>query len=73
MHDPDEYLNAATDPEERKKREADVIGAYKALMELRAAGKIASIGVGAKDITAIEWLVDNGIKLDWAMFACSIT
>lgn len=73
VHDPDEYLNAAKSPAERKQREADVLGAYKALMELRAAGKIASIGVGAKDITAIDWIVDAGIKLDWAMFACSIT
>ena len=73
VHDPDEYLNAAKDLAERKEREEGVLGAYKALMELRAAGKIASIGVGAKDITAIDWIVDAGIKLDWAMFACSIT
>ena len=46
VHDPDEYLNAAKDPAERKQREEGVLGAYKALMELRAAGKIASIGVG---------------------------
>jgi len=73
VHDPDEYLKAAKDEAELEKRRADVLGAYKALSELRDAGKVASIGVGAKDISAIEWIVDAGIKLDWAMFACSIT
>lgn len=72
VHDPDEYLNAAKDEAELEKRRADVLGAYKALSELRAAGKVASIGVGAKDITAIDWISDH-IQLDWAMFACSIT
>ena len=33
---------------------------------------MASIGVGAKDITAIDWISDH-VRLDWAMFACSIT
>lgn len=49
-----------------------VLGAYKALSELKAAGKVHSIGVGAKDITSIDW-ISNHIQLDWAMFACSIT
>ena len=34
--------------------------------------KVASIGVGAKDITAIDWISDH-VRLDWAMFACSVT
>ena len=72
VHDPDEYLNAAKDAAELEKRRADVLGAYKALSELRDAGKVGSIGVGAKDITAIDWISDH-VQLDWAMFACSIT
>ena len=72
VHDPDEYLNAATDDADLEKRRADVLGAYKALAELRDEGKVASIGVGAKDITAIDWISDH-VQLDWAMFACSIT
>lgn len=72
MHDPDEYLAAATDDADLEKRKADILGAYKALTELKAAGKAVSIGVGAKDITAIDWLSDH-VQLDWAMFACSIT
>ena len=72
VHDPDEYLNAAKDGADLIKRRLDVLGAYRALSELRDAGKVASIGVGAKDITAIDWISDH-VKLDWAMFACSIT
>ena len=72
VHDPDEYLISAKDEEELAKRREDVLGAYKALSELKAAGKVDSIGVGAKDISAIDWISDH-FKLDWAMFACSIT
>ena len=48
MHDPDEYLSAARDAADLEKRRADVLGAYRALSELRDSGKVASIGVGAK-------------------------
>eukprot|EP00935_MAST-01C_sp_MAST-1C-sp1_P002507 g2507.t1 len=72
VHDPDEYLNAASDDADLAKRKEDVIGAYKALAELKAAGKVTSIGVGAKDVTAIDFISDH-VQLDWAMFACSIT
>jgi D-threo-aldose 1-dehydrogenase len=72
VHDPDEYLAAATDDADLEKRRQDVLGAYKALSELKAQGKAQSIGVGAKDISSIGWISDH-IQLDWAMFACSIT
>ena len=48
VHDPDEYLSAARDAADLERRRADVLGAYKALSELRDSGKVASIGVGAK-------------------------
>jgi len=73
VHDPDEYLAAAATDAELETRKSDVLGAYKALAELKAAGKVHSIGVGAKDISVIELIVDSGIALDWAMFACSLT
>jgi len=72
VHDPDEYLGAAMDEADLEKRKSDVLGAYQALTELRAAGRVASIGVGAKDISAIDWISDH-VQLDWAMFACAIT
>ena len=40
--------SAAKDAAELEKRREDVLGAYKALSELRDSGKVASIGVGAK-------------------------
>ena len=72
VHDPDEYLAAAVDDADLEKRRSDVLGAYRALQELKEAGEVDSIGVGAKDITAIDWISDH-VALDWAMFACSIT
>lgn len=72
MHDPDEYLAASSDEADLAKRKEDVLGAYKALAELKDAGKVMSIGVGAKDITVIDFISDH-VQLDWAMFACSIT
>lgn len=72
IHDPDEYLAAASDDNDLKKRKQDILDAYKALTELKAAGKVESIGVGAKDVSVIDFISDH-IKLDWAMFACSLT
>lgn len=72
VHDPDEYLAAAEDDADLKRRQQDILGAYRALEELRDSGKVQSVGVGAKDISSIEWIADH-IKLDWAMYACSIT
>eukprot|EP01063_Lacrimia_lanifica_P038916 TRINITY_DN839_c0_g1_i10.p1 TRINITY_DN839_c0_g1~~TRINITY_DN839_c0_g1_i10.p1 ORF type:complete len:237 (+),score=80.00 TRINITY_DN839_c0_g1_i10:69-779(+) len=72
VHDPDEYLEAAKDEADLKKRKQDVLDAYRALIELRDAGKVQSVGVGAKDVTVIDFISDH-VKLDWAMFACSVT
>ncbi|WP_231665462.1 MULTISPECIES: aldo/keto reductase [unclassified Pseudoalteromonas] len=72
LHDPDEYLAAAKDQKELEKRQQDILDAYKALLELRDAGKVESVGVGAKEVSVIDFISDH-IQLDWAMFACSIT
>jgi len=72
VHDPDEYLASASNPADLAQRRANVLGAYKALAELKAAGKIDSIGVGAKDVSVIDFVSDH-VMLDWAMIACSIT
>jgi D-threo-aldose 1-dehydrogenase len=47
VHDPDEYLAAAKDEADLAKRKQDVLGAYKALSELRAAGKVCGIAASA--------------------------
>eukprot|EP01043_Picozoa_sp_COSAG02_P089376 COSAG02_NODE_26359_length_634_cov_50228.218692_1_plen_179_part_10 len=73
-YDLDEFLNAkaASNEADKKKRRERVLGAYKALKELRDEGKVASIGVSSKNIEDIEWISDH-VKLDWAMFVGSIT
>lgn len=72
VHDPDEYLDAATTEDERKKRFDDILGAYIALKELRDKGHVKAIGVGAKDWTSIQ-KIDQYVDLDWVMFANSYT
>ena len=69
VHDPDEYLAA----KDAKNAKADILGAYRALFELKARGEAESVGIGSKDWRVIEMLWRNGVKFDWAMFACQPT
>src|SRR5690606_30274938 len=72
VHDPDEYLAAASDEGDRQRRLDDIVGAYRALTELRDRGDAAAIGVGAKDWQSIREL-DQHVELDWVMLANSFT
>lgn len=72
VHDPDEYLAAARDSEDRRRRLADIVAAYGVLHELKARGEARAVGVGAKDWTVIRELADL-VPLDWVMLACSLT
>jgi len=72
IHDPDEYLAAATDAKDDAKRYNDMLEAYEALKELKAKGKVVSIGVGAKNWRSIE-RISRDIKLDWVMIANSLS
>jgi D-threo-aldose 1-dehydrogenase len=72
VHDPDEYLAAAKTPAERTQRFADVLGAYRALFELKRAGKVTAVGIGSKDWRVIREIAEH-VPLDWVMFACSLT
>ncbi|MEZ6135244.1 MAG: aldo/keto reductase [Pirellulaceae bacterium] len=72
VHDPDEYLDAASDATDRQQRLGDIIAAYRALVELRDAGQVAGVGVGAKNWRVIAEL-DKHCDLDWVMFANSLT
>ncbi len=73
VHDPDEYLAAADSAADGERRFRDILEAYRALGELKEAGRAAAIGVGAKDWTAIRRLHEAGVALDWVMFANSWT
>ncbi len=72
VHDPDEYLAAATDEEDRNRRLGDILEAYRALTELRQAGQVAGVGVGAKNWRTIQEL-DGHCDFDWVMLANSFT
>lgn len=72
VHDPDEYLGAATGEDDKAKRYQDILDAYKALLELKAEGKVKSVGVGAKDWHSIQQ-ISKDVKLDWVMIANSMT
>lgn len=72
VHDPDEYLAASDDEEEKKRRYQDILDAYRALNELKQAGKVKAIGVGAKDWRIIRKITED-VKLDWVMIANSMT
>lgn len=72
VHDPDEYLAGAPTAAERNRRFENVVGAYRALFELKAKGVISAIGIGAKDWRVIREIAER-VPLDWVMFACSLT
>lgn len=72
VHDPDEYLAGANNSEDESKRYNDILEAYRALSDLKASGKVSSVGVGAKDWKIISRIVKD-IDLDWVMIANSMT
>ena len=65
VHDPDEYLRTNGKCE-------DILGAYRALFELKAKGEVKGVGVGSKDWTVIRDLAAD-VPFDWTMFACAPT
>jgi D-threo-aldose 1-dehydrogenase len=72
VHDPDEYLAAASSPDDRRRRSDDILDAYRALAELKQRGEVLAIGVGAKDWRSIQE-IDAAVPLDWVMLANSFT
>ena len=76
VHDPDEYLETNDEcrmmNDEWRRRREDILGAYRALFELKAKGEVKGVGVGSKDWTVIRDLYKD-VKFDWTMFACAPT
>lgn len=72
VHDPDEYLAAATDASDRSKRLKDILGAYRALFELKEKGEVKAVGIGSKDWLVIREL-HGEVPFDWVMFANQFT
>ena len=72
VHDPDEYLASAVSEQDKEQRYKDVLEAYKALHDLKRAGKVSSVGIGSKDWRVIE-KISKEVDLDWVMIANSLT
>ncbi len=72
VHDPDEYLMAAVDENDREQRVADILEAYRALFELKEKGQVKAVGIGSKDWLTIKELYGQ-VKFDWVMFANKFT
>ena len=83
VHDPDEYIFNAEKQRGGERRDdedsvfslalCEIKDAYRALFELKARGEVESVGIGSKDWRAIEMLWREGVRFDWAMFACQPT
>lgn len=72
VHDPDEYINKGKDSSEKENHFKDILEAYRALSDLKAQGKTKAVGIGSKDWTIIDKVVDF-VELDWVMLANSLT
>lgn len=73
IHDPDEYIAAAKSESEAKVCYQNVLDGYRALHDLREFGKVLGVGIGSKDWRLIKRVFDDGVSLDWVMFANSFT
>jgi len=72
VHDPDEYIATAANEQHAQQLYEDILDAYEALFDLKRQGKVKAIGVGAKNWKIIQKITNN-VKLDWVMFANSMT
>ena len=72
VHDPDEYLFAASDDSDREKRYETILESYRTLFDLKKQGKVKAVGIGSKDWHTIRSLYED-VPFDWVMFANSFT
>ncbi len=72
VHDPDEYLASTRTMKEYDQRLDDILGAYRALDELKKNGEARAIGVGSKNWKVIKMILSH-VNLDWVMLATDFT
>tara|TARA_R110002124_G_scaffold287257_7_gene472041 strand:- start:6053 stop:7087 length:1035 start_codon:yes stop_codon:yes gene_type:complete len=72
LHDPDEFLAKAKTKEERALLWEELIGAITAMKELKEAGKVNGVGVGAKDWKTTREIYSR-VPLDYVMVANSLS
>lgn len=73
VHDPDDYLSDGKDIGEQEQRKKDILAAYQCLSDLKSQQKVESIGIGVKSPEIIEYLLQEGVHLDWTMMAGVLT
>ena len=73
VHDPDDYLDGAENDNEKEVRRHNILSAYQCLHDLKTQNKVESVGIGVKNPTVIEFLMDQGVILDWTMIAGVLT
>jgi D-threo-aldose 1-dehydrogenase len=69
---PDDYLAAARSPADRDQRLHAILGAYRALENLKATGEVAGIGIAAKDWHVVRE-IESAVRLDWVMLTGCFT
>jgi len=72
IHDPDEYLFAATDDSDRARRLDEILESYRALFDLKKDSEAKAVGIGSKDWKTIKELYEH-VPFDWVMLANSFT
>ncbi|QDU89813.1 Pyridoxal 4-dehydrogenase [Pirellulimonas nuda] len=72
VHDPDEYLAAASDAADRDRRWTDVLDAYAALSDLRRSEPGTTLGIGSKDWRVVQQITAR-VDVDWVMLANCVT
>ena len=61
---PDKYLALATSPADRQRRFRDVLDAYGALYELKAACQVVAVGIAARDWRVVKEIAE-AVAVDW--------
>ncbi|HEC42104.1 MAG TPA: aldo/keto reductase [Bacteroides sp.] len=72
IHDPDEYLLAADNDQDRSERLNAILESYRALFDLKKQGEVKAVGIGCKDWQIIKELYEH-VPFDWVMVANSFT
>lgn len=72
IHDVDEYLGEAASAADGERRFQNILEAYRALAELRAAGHVRGLGIAVKDWRIAE-AIGAAVPLDWVMLTGCLT
>ncbi len=72
IHDPDDYMDAATSRRDREERYGELQRGIQAIFDLKQRGFVKAVGIGAKQWKCIQLLCSE-YDFDWVMLANSFT